>query len=356
MKKILVLLVALIMMFTLAACNDSSAPASAPEPVPAPAAEPAPSSEPAPAAAQYEPNFKRGDYFITVLTGPTSGIYYPIGGAFYQLCDKLGYKSNATATGATAENINSLLAGDGEMAIAMSDAVIQAYEAYGAFEGQTPATDLRAMMGLWPNVCQIVTTADSGIKTFEDMKGKRVGVGAPNSGVELNARMMFEAHGMSYSDCKVDYLSYGEAIDQMKNGMCDVAFVTSGLGNATIQELGIDKEVVFIPVEGAARQNLIEKYPFYVDFTIPADAYGTTQDAETVAVMNIMLISKDLPNEVVYDLLYNIYSDEGLALIQNSHAQAAEHINMETALRGVKGTVVPLHDGAVQFYQEKGLL
>jgi TRAP transporter TAXI family solute receptor len=117
----------------------------------------------------------------------------------------------------------------------MSDSVIQAIEAFGAYEGKEPAADLRVMMGLWPNICQIVTTADSGIKTFEDMKGRRVGVGAPNSGVELNARMMFEAHGMTYDDCKVDYLSYGEAIDQMKNGQCDVAFVTSGLGNATIK-------------------------------------------------------------------------------------------------------------------------
>ena len=74
-------------------------------------------------------------------------------------------------------------------------------------QGKKPATDLRAMMGLWPNVCQIVTTADSGIKTFADLKGKRVGVGAPNSGVEINARMMFEAHGMSYKDVKVDYLN-----------------------------------------------------------------------------------------------------------------------------------------------------
>ena len=184
----------------------------------------------------------RSKEFITVLTGPTSGIYFPIGGAFSKVVGEMGYKTSATATGATGENINAILTGKGELAIAMSDSVIQAVEGFGAYEGKPKATDLRAMMGLWPNVVQIVTTTDSGIKSFKDIKGKRVGVGAPNSGVELNARMIFEANGMTYKDAKVDYLSYGEAIDQMKNGQCDVAFVTSGLGNATIKELGTTKK------------------------------------------------------------------------------------------------------------------
>ena len=298
----------------------------------------------------------RSDYFITVLTGPSSGIYFPIGGAFATFLGGIGYDTSATATGATAENINSLLTGQGEMAIAMADSVIQAVEAFGAFAGKPPAVDLRAMMGLWPNYCQIVTTADSGIKKFEDMKGKRVGVGAPNSGVELNARMMFEAHGMTYDDCKVDYLNYGEAIDQMKNGLCDVAFVTSGLGNATIMELGTSKKISFVPVEGEALKKLIEKYPFYIEATIPKDTYKTDNDTTTAAVMNIMLVSKSLPNEVVCDLLENIYSPAGLDVIQASHATAKANIMPETALRGIEGTSVPFHDGAVQYYKDKGVL
>jgi TRAP transporter TAXI family solute receptor len=299
---------------------------------------------------------KRGDYFITVLTGPSSGIYFPIGGAFSTFVGSLGYKTSATASGATAENINALQTGQGEMAIAMADSVIQAVESFGAYEGKPAATDLRALMGLWPNFCQIVTTADSGIKTFADMKGKRVGVGAPNSGVELNARMMFEAHGMTYADCKVDYLNYGEAIDQMKNGLCDAAFVTSGLGNATIRELGVSKKIAFVPVEGEALKNLLKKYPFYIEAKIPAATYGTDSDTTTAAVMNIMLIDEKLPDDVVYDLLTNIYSPAGLEVIQSSHATAKANINLDTALRGIVGTSVPLHNGAVNFYKEKGLL
>ncbi|GHV53001.1 hypothetical protein FACS1894206_02840 [Deltaproteobacteria bacterium] len=302
------------------------------------------------------PKIDRSKYFITVLTGPSSGIYFPIGGAFSTFIGSLGYKTSATATGATAENINALTTGQGEMAIAMADSVIQAVEAFGAYEGKKPAKNLRALMGLWPNVCQLVTTADSGIKTFADLKGKRVGVGAPNSGVELNARMMFEAHGMTYKDCKIDYLNYGEAIEQMKNGLCDAAFVTSGLGNATIRELGVTKKIAFVPVEGEARAKLIKKYPFYIPFTIPAAVYGSEKDTQTAAVMNIMLIDVKLPADVVYDLLENIYSPAGLEAIGLSHGTAKKEIRTDTALRGIVGTSVPLHDGAVKYYKDKGIL
>jgi TRAP transporter solute receptor, TAXI family len=299
---------------------------------------------------------ERGKHFITVLTGPSSGIYFPIGGAFSSFIGGLGYKTSATATGATAENINALNTNQGELAIAMADSVIQAVESFGAYEGKPNAKNLRALMGLWPNVCQIVTTEGSGIKKFEDLKGKRVGVGAPNSGVELNARMMFEAHGMSYSDVKVDYLNYGEAIDQMRNGQCDAAFVTSGLGNATIRELGVSHKVAFVPVEGEARDRLLKKYPFYIESVIPAATYGSAQDTQTAAVMNIMLVDVKLPDEVVYDLLENIYSPAGLEAIGSSHAQAKTHIKPETSLRGIVGTSVPFHPGAAKYYKDKGLL
>ena len=336
MKKFLALMMMIVMALTVAACGgggDKKADNKA-------------------AAGKVD----RSKEFITVLTGPTSGIYFPIGGAFSKVVGEMGYKTSATATGATAENINAILTGKGEMAIAMSDSVIQAVESFGAYQGKPKAENLRAMMGLWPNVCQIVTTKDSGITKFTDLKGKRVGVGAPNSGVELNARMMFEAHGMTYKDAKVDYLSYGEAIDQIKNGQCDVAFVTSGLGNATIKELGTAKEIVFVPVEGEALKRLTAKYPFYVEWKIPKETYGTKVDTTTAAVMNIMLVSKNLSDDVVYDLLTGIYSQKGLETIGASHATAKREIKPETALRGIKGTSVKLHPGAEKYYKEKGML
>ena len=335
MKKTMAILMVMVMAFMVAACGGGSKSTAKTE--------------------GKDGKVDRSKQFVTVLTGPTSGIYFPIGGAFSKLIGSMGYKTSATATGATGENINAMLTGQGELAIAMSDAVIQAVEASGAYEGKKPATDLRVMMGLWPNVCQIVTTADSGIKTFADLKGKKVGVGAPNSGVEINARMMYEANGMTYADSKVDYLSYGEAIDQMKNGQCDAAFVTSGLGNATIRELGTTKTVVFVPVEGEAMKKLTAKYPYYVEWTIPKETYGTEKDTQTVAVMNVMLVAKSLPDDVVYDLMTGIYSKQGLETIGAAHATAKREITMANALRGIRGTKMQLHPGAAKFYADKGI-
>lgn len=300
-------------------------------------------------ATTTEAAINRGDQFITVLTGPTSGIYFPIGGAFDKALKDYGYNSSATATGASGENINAILTGQGELAIAMSDAVLQAYDAYGAFQGKKPAKNLKMLMSLWPNYVQLVTTEDSGIKKFEDLKGRRVGVGAPNSGVEVNARMMFEAHKMSYKDCKVDYLSYGEGIKQMMNGQCDAAFVTSGLNNATINELGTVKKIYIVPIEGVARDRLMKKYPCYTKGLIPKDVYNTANDTETAAVMNIMLVSDKLSDEIVYDIMNGINTN--VKTIQASHKTAAKNIVPDFYLRAKP---IPFHPGAIKWYKEHG--
>jgi len=308
------------------------------------------------AGGQAEPSEKgdgldRSKYFITVATGPTSGLYYPIGGAFSSVFqNKLGYKSSAQATGASAENITLILEGGAEMAIAMSDAVAQAYSGTGAYEGKNPATELRALTGLYPNYVQLVTTTKTGIKEFTDLKGKRVGVGAPNSGVELNARMMYEAHNMTYEDSKVDYLNYGEAIGQLKNNLVDAVFVTSGIPNATIMELGTSAQIVLIPIEGEGLANLIKKYPFFVKATIPATAYNTKGDITTATVRNIMIVNASLPVEVAYDLTKGIF--ENIEDIQASHATAKKHITLENSHLGVD---IPMHEGAAKYYKEIGL-
>ena len=292
---------------------------------------------------------ERAKEFVTVATGPTSGIYYPIGGAFATALGDWGYTTSAQATAASAENIQLIQDGDAEIAIAMQDSVMQAYEGFGAYEGKEPATDLRSLMRLWPNYVQLVTVEGSGIKSVEDLKGKRVGVGAANSGVELNARMIFEAYGMSYSDCTVDYLAYGEAIDNMKNGQCDAVFVTSGLPNATVTELATSYDMVIVPIDGAGRDKLIADYPFYAETVIPADTYNNTEDVESVFVYNIMLVRKDLSDEMVYDMLTGIF--ENIETIQASHNAANKNIYLDV---GVSDLQLPLHDGAAKFWAEHG--
>ena len=289
----------------------------------------------------------RSNEFITVATGPTSGIYYPIGGAFANVLSSAGYKTSAQATGASVENINLITQDDAELAISMQDSVVQAYEGFGAFTEAKP--ELRAMMRLWPNYVQLVTIESTGIKSVEDLRGKKVGVGAPNSGVELNARMIFEAYGMTYADAKVDYLSYGEAIDQMKNGLCDAAFVTSGLPNSTVSELAFSYDMVIVPIDGAGRDNLIAKYPFFAPSTIAAGTYNNKEDVESVFVYNIMLVSNSLSDEMVYDILDCVF--DNVDAIKASHNTANKNIDISFGVTDLK---IPLHNGAAKWWKEHG--
>lgn len=291
---------------------------------------------------------KRNQEFITVATGPSSGIYFPIGGAFAEALKSAGYKTSSQATGASAENISMISKGEAELAIAMQDSVMQAYEGFGAYEGK-PNPKLKSLMRLWPNYVQLVTVKSTGIKSVADLKGKRVGVGAANSGVELNARMIYEAYGMTYSDSKVDYLSYGEAIDQMKNGQCDAAFVTSGLPNGTVLELATSYDMVVVPIDGEGSDKLVEKYPFFSKTIVPADTYNNKEDIPTVFVYNIMLVNDELSDDLVYDMLTVIF--ENIAGIKASHNAANKNIDISFGVEDIK---IPLHPGAAKFWQEKG--
>ena len=350
MKKILALTLALGMTLSLAACGSGSSGSSAAASKPAASA-----ASSAAASAQTESKglteAERAKEFITVGTGPTSGIYFPIGGAFATALKEWGYQTSAEATNATGQNIQNILNGDAEIAIAMQDAVMQAYTGTGAYEGKDPATDLCALMRLWPNYVQLVTTADTGIKSVSDLKGKRVGVGAANSGVEINARMILNAFGLSYDDITPDYLAYGEAIDNMKNGQCDAVFVTSGLPNATVMDLGVQYDMVIVPIDGEGRDKLVEEYPYYAKSVIPAGTYNNTEDVEGVFVYNIMLVNKDLSDAMVYDMLEGIFAN--ISTIKASHNAADKNIDITF---GVDDIQLPLHPGAEAFWKDNGYI
>lgn len=345
MKKLIAVMLVLCMVLAAAACGSKEA---------APATDA--KTDTAPAASEETlkdkaAKFDRKNQFLTVGTGPTSGIYFPIGGAFATALKDYGYQTSAEATNATGQNIQNILKGDCEIAIAMQDAVMQAYTASGAYEGKEAASDLRALMRLWPNYVQLVTTANTGIKSVEDLRGKRVGVGASNSGVEINARMILAAYGITYDDITPDYLAYGEAIDNMKNGQCDAVFVTSGLPNATVMELGVSYDMVVVPIDGEGREKLVSEYPYYAKSVIPAGTYNNTEDVEGVFVYNIMLVRKDLPDEMVYDMLTGIF--ENISTIKASHNAADKNIDITF---GVDDIQLPLHPGAEQFWKDNGYI
>ncbi len=292
---------------------------------------------------------QRASEFVTVATGPTSGLYYPIGGAFATVLGDYGYKTSAEATNASGANVQLISDGDAEMAIVMQDVAVQAYTGEGAYEGAEPITNMAAIMRLWPNYVQLVTTADTGITCVDDLVGKRVGVGASNSGVEINARMVLDAHGITYDDITADYLAYGEAIENMKNGQCDAVFVTSGIPNATVMELDTSYDMVVIPIDGEGRDNLVSNYPYYAATTIPAGTYSNEEDVEGVFVYNIMVVPTDLSDEMVYDMMVAI--EGGMSTIQASHSAAETSVSIES---GIGDLQLPLHPGAAKFWAERG--
>jgi len=351
MKKTIGIALALCMVLALAACGGTVSSSAPPASSAAPVSSAAPESVSVPAESKGLTQEQRKNEFITVGTGPTSGIYFPIGGAFATALADWGYQTSAEATNATGQNIQNILNGDAEIAIAMQDAVMQAYTATGAYEGKEPASDLRALMRLWPNYVQLVTTKQTGITSVDDLRGKRVGVGAANSGVEINARMILAAYDITYDDITPDYLAYGEAIDNMKNGQCDAVFVTSGLPNATVMDLGVQYDMVVIPIDGEGRERLVSDYPYYAKSVIPADTYNNTEDVEGVFVYNIMLVRKDLSDAMVYDILEGVFHN--ISTIKASHNAADKNIDITF---GVDDIQLPLHPGAEAFWTDNGYL
>ena len=291
---------------------------------------------------------ERGKVDITVLTGPPDEPYVAVGAALARIFNDRGYRCAAFATGSTDADLDGILSGRGQLAIVKADALVRAVEGSGT-------DSLRTMMGLWPEVVQVVAAAESGVRRFADLGGKRVAVGAPDSGEERSARAIFAAHGMSFNDAEVLRLPPDRALDLMRRGLCDAVFVTSVPGDAAIKELGATRKITFVPIEGEARDRLRRGRPCFVPARIPKDAYGTDKDVETAAVMNILIVSKNLPDAVVYDLLKGIFSRKGLKTIGASHPTARKEIHQMSALRGVGvlGSVVKLHPGAERFYREQ---
>ena len=189
--------------------------------------------------------------FINILTGGTSGVYYPIGVALSQLYGAgIGdSKASVQATKASVENLNLLQAGRGELAFALGDSVADAWSGVEEAGFKAPLKKLRAIAGTYPNYIQIVASADAGIKTLADLKGKRISVGAPKSGTELNARAIFKAAGLSYDDMgEVQFLPYAESVELIKNRQLDATLQSSGLGMAAIRDLASTMPISFVAI------------------------------------------------------------------------------------------------------------
>jgi len=290
--------------------------------------------------------------FINVLTGGTSGVYYPIGVALSQLYSNgiEGSKTSVQATKASVENLNLLQAGRGELAFALGDSVADAWNGVEDAGFKAPLKKLRAIAGTYPNYIQIVANAESGIKTLDDLKGKRISVGAPKSGTELNARAIFKAAGLSYEDMgKVEFLPYAESVELIKNRQLDATLQSSGLGMAAIRDLASTMKISFVSIPADVTAKIDNAA--YQAATIPAGTYdGQDADVPTVAITNILVSHEGVSDDVAYQMTKLMF--DNLDRLGTAHS-AAKDIKLETA---TKNLPIPLHPGAERSYKEAGVL
>jgi uncharacterized protein len=289
--------------------------------------------------------------FINVLTGGTSGVYYPLGVALSEIYGKgiEGSRTQVQATKASVENLNLLQQGKGEIAFALGDSVKLAAE--GNTEAGFPGKldKLRGVAAIYPNYIQIVASAESGIKTLADLKGKSLSVGAPASGTELNARAIFEAAGLKYEDLgKIEYLPFAESVELIKNRQLDATLQSAGLGVASIRDLATSLKINVVAVPKADVEKIGSPY---ISVIIPAGTYdGQAEDVETAAVGNFLVSHDGVSEETGYQMTKLLF--DNLEPLAAAHA-AAKAIDASKALDGMP---VPLHPGAERYYKEKGLL
>jgi hypothetical protein len=290
--------------------------------------------------------------FINVLTGGTSGVYYPLGVSLSQIYGKAlpTAKTSVQATKASAENLNLLEAGRGEVAFTLGDSLNEAWKGNEEAGFKKPLKKLRTIAAIYPNYIQIVAAADSGIRTLADLKGKRISVGAPKSGTELNARDIFRGAGMTYKDFgKVEYLPFGESVELMKNRQLDATLISAGLGVAAIRDLATSVKIVIVPIPPETVAKIGEAA--YLPGTIPAKTYENQNDAvPSVAVQNFLVTHEGVSADTVYTMTKAMF--DNLDQLHAAHA-AAKAIKKEDA---AKGSPVPLHPGAEKYYREVGLL
>jgi TRAP transporter TAXI family solute receptor len=288
--------------------------------------------------------------FINILTGGQSGVYYPLGVALSQLYGKAlpGAKVTVQSTKASAENLNLLQAGRGELAFTLADALSNAWK--GKAEAGFPHAlkKLRALAGIYANYIQIVANAESGIRSLADLKGKRISVGAPKSGTELNARALLGAAGLPYKAFgKVEYLPFGESVELIKNRQLDATFQSAGLGVASIRDLATSVKIVVVPIPPSVIAKVGDLA--YQPATIPAGTYdGMSTDTPTCAIKNFLVTQENVTDDVAYAMTKALFTH--LDQLVAAH-RAAKGIKLESAMQG---TIVPFHPGAMRYYREAG--
>ena len=287
---------------------------------------------------------------LSIATGGTGGVYYPIGGGFAEMINNHidGAQATAEVTGASVENMGLIMRGDADLALVLADTAYQAYTGTGDFDGRQ-IENTRALASVYPNAVQLVTLAESDIQSIADLAGKRVSVGAPGSGTELNARALLEANGVNYEDFTPQRLNFNETADAIRDGDIDAGFWSVGPPTNSILNLAATRDIRLIGLSDEEIANAQEVEAVFAPYELAAGMYdGMDEAVQTIGIPNVLVVNADMDEELAYQLTQLLFenTDELIAV-----HPAANDTTIEFTMNS---TPVPLHPGALRYFEEVG--
>lgn len=288
---------------------------------------------------------------LTIATGGTGGVYYPLGGGLADLISENieGYSATVTETNASVDNMFLIADGDADIAFSLGDTAADAVNGTGVdFEGQP--IEACALAEIYNNFTQLVASSGSGVTTVEDLRGKRVSLGSPGSGTEVIALRILEAAGIDPdADIERQQLGVDETVTGLRDATIDAGFWSGGLPTGALTDYATSGEMVLVP-SGEYAEAMAEEYgEFYLEELIPADTYeGQDEDVSSVVVPNVLVVNTAMPEQLQHDLTALLF-DQRDALI-DVHP-AAEALDVATAGEVTFMDVCP---GAQAYYDEQG--
>jgi uncharacterized protein len=290
---------------------------------------------------------------LTIATGGVAGVYYPVGGGYAQIIDQFvpGYTASVEATGASVDNVAFISRGESDIALALADTVLAAYAGTGRFgpgEALPRLPNLRVITVAYTNAVHVLTLADSGIESLQDLRGKRVSVGSPGSGTEVSARTMLEAVGITYDDFQVERLGVGETADALRDGAIDAGFWSGGVPTGGVLSLAETRQIKLVPISDEEFAQINAADPTLIRYVFPAGAYRGTPETASVGTPNLLIVSAEMDEELAYQFTKQLF--EHIRIVQAIHPSA-----FETVAEAALASPVPLHLGAIRALEELGL-
>ncbi len=305
--------------------------------------------------------------FFRILTGATSGTYYPVGGLIAMAisnppgslpcdeggsCGVPGLVATAVASDGSIGNVAALADNLMQSALMQSDVAYWAYTGTGIYRGKPRVTTLRAIARLYPESIQLVAGKNAGITSISALRGKRVSVDEDNSGTQIDAKLILGAYGLSEANFQARYIPAQQVADILKYGMIDAFFSVSGYPQKAIAELADTVGIVLVPIDGPEAARLVNRYKYFELGEIPNNTYSGVRAVKTINVDALWVTTTKQPDDLIYKVTAALWSSSARQILDSGHVKG-RLIRIDAALRGL---AIPLHPGAERFYKEQHLV